>query len=345
MDSLSELTITLSDLAGPSGQEDRVQEYLSRRWRAAGVEVEQTQVGNLIGRLGGEGPKRVLVAHADEIGLMVKSITSNGLIHIWPASPDHRGRPPFWHSPVNNPVTLLADDGDVDGQLVYASGHVRGADRSDGFDWNDWFVDIGATNRDEVESLGIHPGTRIVSSARARLVGDTIVGKAMDDRAALAVVTRLVETIDRSALTCELWVASTVQEENSMIGASSLVDAVGFESAVVLDVGLCGDVPGVDPDDFPGRLRAGPMIVHQDGSVHYSHRLSRELAEVAEDQGLPHQHVVFQYYSTDGAELIRRGVESALVAVPTRYTHTPNEMVAASDLAACVQLLAGLVCR
>ena len=37
--------------------------------------------------------------------------------------------------------------------------------------------------------------------------------------------------------------------------------------------------------------------------------------------------------------LIRRGVESALVTYPTRYTHSPIETVDEGDLRACVDLL------
>jgi len=42
---------------------------------------------------------------------------------------------------------------------------------------------------------------------------------------------------------------------------------------------------------------------------------------------------------TEMAELIRQGIESALIAPPMRYTHSPFETVHEDDLRKMVQLL------
>jgi tetrahedral aminopeptidase len=56
--------------------------------------------------------------------------------------------------------------------------------------------------------------------------------------------------------------------------------------------------------------------------------------------GMLVQPAIFQNFASDGEAFIRRGVETALVAFPTRYTHSPFEMVDEQDLTQCVQLLA-----
>ncbi|MBX6342230.1 MAG: M20/M25/M40 family metallo-hydrolase, partial [Thermomicrobiaceae bacterium] len=205
--------------------------------------------------------------------------------------------------------------------------------------WNDWFVDLGYTEREAVERLGIHPGCRVVVNPPTRRLGDAIVGKAMDNRAALAIATALAERADPSRLRYELWVGSSVQEENGLLGASSIPEMHRFDFAIALDVGLTGDVPGTSPENHPARLGQGPLVVHQDASVHYSHRLTMALVETAQAKGIPIQQAVFQNYGSDGAELIRRGVETALLTFPTRYTHSPSEMVSERDLVQCVDLL------
>ena len=48
---------------------------------------------------------------------------------------------------------------------------------------------------------------------------------------------------------------------------------------------------------------------------------------------------MFQHYGSDGAALVRRGTETALLTYPTRYTHSPVETVDEGDLGACVDLL------
>jgi endoglucanase len=130
-----------------------------------------------------------------------------------------------------------------------------------------------------------------------------------------------------------------VQEENGLLGASSIPEVHPFDFAINLDVGLCGDVPGTSADSHPSKLGEGPIIVHQDASVHYSHRMTMALAETGAANDIPIQHAIFQNYGSDGAELIRRGVETVLLTMPTRYTHSPNEMVTERDCVQCVDLI------
>lgn len=335
-----DLIKTLTEIPGPTGQEDRVHEWCANHWSTFAEHVEITQVGNVIAKVGGSGPRLIVLAHGDELGLNVKSITDNGLLHIWPAAADRRGRPPYWYNPVNSRVTVLADHGDVDGQLVYASGHVvGGANQKSNFEWNDWFVDLGHSTREQVEALGIHPGTRIAINVPTRRLGDTVIGKAMDDRAPLAVATSLAERVDVDKLNYELWVASSIQEENGLIGASSIADYADFDLGIALDVGLCGDVPGTSVANHPSVLRGGPIVVHQDSTANYSARMCRAVVEAGRQRGLTVQQAVFQNYGSDGSALLKRGIETILLTMPTRYTHSPNEMVTESDCVACVDLM------
>jgi putative aminopeptidase FrvX len=335
-----DLVKTLTEIPGPTGQEDRVHTWCANHWSGFAEHVEITRVGNVLARVGGEGPSIILLAHGDELGLIVKSITENGLLHIWPTGRIASNRPPHWYTPINSPVLILADNGDVDGQLCYASGHVIGGGTGkDHFVWDDWFVDIGVATRQQAEDLGIHPGTRLVVNNPTRRVGDTIVGKAMDNRAALSIATSVAEKAELTKIKYQLWIGSTIQEENGLIGASSIIESHPFEYGVALDVGLCGDVPGTSKAAHPAELRKGPIVVHQDSSVNYSQRMTMALVNAGRETGINVQQAVFQNYGSDGAELTRRGVETVLLTMPTRYTHSPNEMVTEADLNACVDLL------
>ena len=166
----------------------------------------------------------------------------------------------------------------------------------------------------------------------------------MDDRAALAIATAVGERLaGRDDLAYEVWLASTVQEENGLLGASSLADEQRFDYAIALDVGLTGDIPGPDERDFPARLGCGPIVVYQDATAHYSRRLSDTLVTTARAENIPIQTAIFQHYGSDGAALIRRGVETALLTYPTRYTHSAIETVDEGDLKHTVTLLVALL--
>ena len=332
---------TLSELPGPTGHEDAVQDWIGDRWSNFAY-VERTRVGNVIATVGGSGRRLLIMAHADEICFMVKSVSDDGFLHLWPYYGDLRGYPPRWVMPLNQPALVLTETGTVSGFFATTSGHVlQKRDDTVRWEWNDWFVDLGMNSRDEVEALGVFPGCRVIWNPPVRRYGaHRITGKAMDDRAALAIATIAGEELaKRNDLAYEICLASTVQEENGLVGAQSIADSLDVDLCLNLDVGLVGDHPGPDARDFPNKLGAGPAVVYQDASVHYSRKLSDRILKIGQEHEIPVQRAIYQQYGSDGAALIRRGIEAALLTYPTRYTHSPVETIDERDINALVDLL------
>jgi endoglucanase len=181
----------------------------------------------------------------------------------------------------------------------------------------------------------------VIWNPKVQRYGNTLItGKAMDDRAALAIATIAAEELSkRDDLAYEVVIASTVQEENGLVGAQSVADTVDVDLCLNLDVGLVGDIPGPDRQDFPSKLGGGPVVVYQDSSVHYSRKLSDRVLRIGREHDIPVQRAIYQQYGSDGAAMIKRGVESALIAYPTRYTHSPVETVDERDITWTVDLL------
>jgi tetrahedral aminopeptidase len=343
-----DLVKTLCELPGPIGHEEPVQDWIAERWGGF-AEVQRTRVNNVLAKVGGSGRKLAIMAHADEICFMIKSISDDGFLHIWPYYGEPRGVPPRWVMPLNQPALVVTSSGNIEGVFATASGHVAGNrdDPNFRFGWNDWFIDIGVSSRAEAEALGIHAGCRAIWNPPVRRSGaHNIVGKAMDDRAALAIATLAGERLAaRTDLAYEVWLVSTVQEENGLLGASSVADSLDLDLCINLDVGLTGDIPGPDKRDFPCRLGAGPVVVYQDVTAHYSRVLSNRLVEIAGEHQIPVQRAIYQNYGSDAAALLKRGIEAALLTYPTRYTHSPIETVNEVDLIHCVDLLVEFATR
>jgi endoglucanase len=340
-----ELVKTLTELVGPTGHEDRVQAWIADRWRALDMEVRATPIGNVNARLGGKGPKLLIGAHADEIGFAIKSIDDRG--YLWLTSgrgmAEQRAPEPV---PLALPALVLGDRGDVPGTFVTVTGHVmtrqqRTYAESHNYDWLDFYVDVGARSRDEAERMGLHAGCPVINWVETRRNGNNIVGRAMDDRAGLAVMTKLAERVAKADLRYEVWFTSTVQEEIGLIGARSV--AGGFDLGIAVEVGLAGDIPLVDPRSMPVALGKGPVVIHKDASVVYTPSVTRKIVGAAAAAGIPIQHATFQNFSSDGREWIQQGVPTAMVAFPCRHTHSPNETVQESDLEQLTDLLAAFV--
>jgi endoglucanase len=79
-------------------------------------------------------------------------------------------------------------------------------------DYNDFFVDLGMESRWEAEAIGVHIGAGVIWHAPTRRVGKRMVGKAMDDRMLLAIMTLLLDELDPEQLQYELWFVATIQD-------------------------------------------------------------------------------------------------------------------------------------
>ncbi|HBY98472.1 MAG: M20/M25/M40 family metallo-hydrolase [Ardenticatenaceae bacterium] len=335
----------LTELPGPIGREEKVLAYLEEHWGSRVVRIERDGIGNLIARVGGRGPKLLVDAHADEICLMVQSITPDGFLRLsqWNRHPQSV---PGWLYPIGQPALVIGRNSSVQGFFAAQTGHIANAHPAGSAErpWNDIFIDIGATSADEARSWGIQIGNRAIWTPQTRRVGHYITGKAMDNRVAIAIMALLLEEIDPEALNFELAYSVTVQEENGCTGALSLCLREGFHQAIAIDVGLSGDLPLEGLNFMPVRLGGGPTLVHKDW-VHYDPHLTDQLLDHAERAGIPVQHAIFHNYGSDGGAFIRQGIRTALLAFPCRYTHSPFETVALSDLLLSVDLLKEFLTR
>lgn len=339
-----ELIRTLTELSGPVGQEGVVLDFIEQLWREQGATLQRTRVGNVLARVGGAGPKVVLVAHADELCYLVRAIHPDGF--LWLANGQGWQRATSFRNgfTIGQRVRVLARAGELPGVIGAVTGHLASIalDEPKELTWSDFWVDTGLS-RDELAARGVTPGTRVIWDARTEQFGPYVVGKALDDRVPLAVLTEVLKRVPPDELGCQLTLACTIQEEIGVIGASALAAEEPFAAAVAVEVGLTADIPGVEDREGPLRMGAGPALVHKDSLVHYDYNLTRRLEQVAGEASIPIQHAVFGSFGSDGVAFMKSGTPSALVAFPTRYTHTPFEMGHLEDIEALVAWLCAFV--
>jgi endoglucanase len=338
----------LTEFIGPVGQEGEIIAHIEKLWQDAGLATERTAIGNLLGRVGGAGnAKRLLIAaHADELCYLVRAIDPNGFLYLangqgWTRTTDLRN-----YFTVGSRVCVLARSGLIPGVIAAPTGHAATIALPDlrELTWNDMWVDT-ALSRDELIARGVTPGTRIVWDGKTELWGRHVVGKALDDRVPIAVMTELVKRVPADQLKWDVTLAATVQEEIGIIGASALAAREKFDAAIIVEIGLAGDIPQVGLNAIPTRLGGGPLLIHKDSIIHYDHALTAELERTAAAANIPIQHAVFGSFGSDGASFMRADVPAAMIAFPARYTHSPFEMGHLGDIEQMVDWLAAFVCQ
>jgi putative aminopeptidase FrvX len=337
---------TLLDTPGPSAFEAAP----ARVWRAEAQrfadEVRGDVSGNSFASLNAQGKPRVMLAgHIDEIGVMVTHIDDEGYVSFdgiggW----DHQVF-------VGQRVRLLGRQGPVVGVVGKKAIHLmEKEDREKVSKIADLWIDIGATSRSEAERQLRVGDPGVLAAGVLEFPNGRLVSRSIDNRIGAFVVLEALRILaaDGSRPDAAVTAVATSREEIAATGGGARSSAAMLEPdvAIVVDVTHATDYPGIDKrkhGDY--RLGAGPVL-SRGASV--SEPVFERLAATAEAEGIPYSIEAASRDTHTDAEAIfnaHRGVATALVSVPNRYMHSPNEMIALEDLDRTARLLAAFVRR
>ena len=347
LDATAELMKNLTEAPGPSGFEEAVREIVVREFDELGLDVQFDGLGSVLanGGYAAGGPRVMVTAHLDEVGLMVQHITPDGFVRVktlggWlrQALPDQR-----W--------TILGRQGPVTGVSGIRTIHVTpGSQRDRVWSLEETFLDLGATSAAEVEAMGVRPGDGIApQSDFVVLPNQRYAAKAWDDRVGLAVMLVAARRIRDEGIRIPadvVWVATT-QEEIGLRGAQTAVALASPDIGISIEAGVSADFPGIGPTQAQERLGRGPGIFLLDSSMIPNRKLSDFFFDVAKDAGISLQPDVLTGYGEDGAEIQRfdTGRPSVNITVPTRYLHAHTGIIQRSDFDQAVELLLQVLSR
>ena len=315
----------LTQLFGPSGSEELVAQFIATQVRPYCDELKTDTLGNLIVLRHGTGKRIMVAAHMDEIGLMITHIDKEGFLRFAPLGG------------VRIP--------NLEGQRVkFGNGRigtigVEKLDKPTDFKLERLYLDIGVSSREEAEQL-VHIGETAVFVGDFIESGSRLISKAFDDRIGCFVA---IEALKRTKSTHELAFVFTVQEEIGTRGAKTAAYTLEPDLAIAVDVTATGDTPKAHPMSV--NLGSGVGIKVLDRSMVTSPQIKRWMADVATDKNIPFQWEVLEYGGTDSGaiHLSRGGVPSGVLSIPTRYVHSPAEMMDKRDVEAAVDLLVALL--
>jgi putative aminopeptidase FrvX len=336
---------TLLDTPGPSAFEAApARVWRTEAGRFAGS-VRADVAGNSFATLNGEGGPRVMFAgHIDEIGIMVSHIDDEGYISFdtiggW----DHQVF-------VGQRVRMLGREGPVAGVVGKKAIHLmEKEDREKVSKVEELWIDIGAAGRAEAERRLRIGDPGVLAAGVLEFPNGRLVSRCIDNRiGAFVVLEALRQLADGPRPAASVTAVATTREEIAATGGGARSSAATLEPdvAIVVDVTHATDYPGIDKrrhGDY--RLGGGPVL-SRGASV--SEIVFERLAEAADAERIPYAIEAASRDTHTDAEAIfnaHRGVATALVSVPNRYMHSPNEMIAIEDLDRTARLLAAFVRR
>ena len=286
----------------------------------------------------GKKYKVVIEGHADEISWFVNYISDDGFIHVI-----RNGGSDQLIAPSKR-VNIHTKNGIIKGVFGWPAIHVRvGKEANITPDLNNIFIDIGAKNREEVLSKGVHPGCVITYEDELTTInGNFYCGRALDNRIGgfcIAEVARMLHE-NKIKLPYTLYIVNSVQEEVGLRGAEMIADTIKPNVAIVTDVCHDTSTPLMNPK-VQGDIRCGrgPCLAYAP-AVH--NNLLNLIIETAEAEKIPFQRNANSRSTgtdTDAFAYSNGGVVSALISLPLRYMHTTVEMAHKKDVEQVIQLI------
>jgi putative aminopeptidase FrvX len=333
----------LSDVHGVSGFERSVA-TLVRDELDDICEMSQDRLGSIICRLSssGPGPRVALAGHMDEIGFMVKQITKEGMIKF-------QGLGGWWDQVLlGQRVCIDTAEGCVLGIIGATPPHLVDEEkRKNVVKADDMFIDIGASDKEQVEALGVKIGGPIVPAGECveMSVEGRLLGKAWDDRVGVALFIHALRKLSGQSLPCEVFGVGTVQEEVGLRGAATSAFAVKPDVALILETAIPGDVPGIKEEDSSVKLGGGPGLYLIDGSMIANPRLRDLVVETCKENEIAYQFAMLMRGGTDGGRyhLNAAGTPSIVIGVAARHIHSHGAIIDVGDYAHTVNLLCKVI--
>lgn len=304
-------------LVGPSGQEMQPAAYFAEKFRPFVDEVTVDAMFNVIAHKKGTGPKVMLCAHMDEIGMMVTAIEEDGAIRLGNVGGVDPRILPASRVWVHGKEKLFGTIGALPPHLLTA------ADRQKNYTADNLYVDVGLPG-DKVKEL-VHIGDLVTfNTPLTPLMNEQVACKTMDDRACVSMLLLAAERLQKLHCDADVYFVGSTQEEVGSRGAMTAAFAIDPDLAVALDVDHA-TIPGSRPDTTVDGdclcVSIGPYL---------QPKLVSRLMDCAKEHHVKVQTAVAARYTAtdaDDVSIARAGVPTVLLSLPLKYMHTSVETI------------------
>jgi len=319
----------LSDIPGVSGFETKVRNYIEEKIKDKVDHIEIDKIGNLIAFKKGKSDKKIMItAHMDEVGFIVSNIEEDGKISILPlGSIDPR---------VVLGKKVLIGEKQIPGVIGSKPIHLLSGNEGK-ISFENVKVDIGATKKQEAENK-VKIGDFVSFAPNAISHKEWISGKALDNRGGCSILLDLITNGIENYY--NLYFAFVVQEETGLRGSGPAASKINPDYAIVVETTTSGDNPEFPEARRSSELGKGPVITPAHRGYINDEKLFNFAVKVAKENNIPFQIKRRTVGGTDAARIaITTGTPSLVIAIPSRYIHSPMSVLNLDDYNNTLKLL------
>ena len=317
-----ELLRKLTETDAPSGRENIICEFIKNEAVSLGYDVTIDSLGSVIAHRKGSGKKLMIAAHTDEIGVIVNFIDDNGFIRFAAVGG------------LDTKELMKRRVRFSNGTVGIISAEEKAFEEK--AELGKMYIDIGAKDRETaLEKVSI--GDMAVFCGDFYQNGDTVISKALDDRAGCYIMLKAMAQIPECKN--DIYFVFTAQEEVGLRGSKTSAFSVMPDIAIAIDVTDVGDTPDAAKSDV--RIGGGAAIKVMDRSVLCDRGVVSTLRELAQVNKIPYTSEIMTEGGTDAGAiaLTGAGVKVGGISVPVRYIHSPSELASINDINDCIRLL------
>ncbi|RHW38184.1 M20/M25/M40 family metallo-hydrolase [Neobacillus notoginsengisoli] len=296
-----ESLVKLVSIASPTGNTGKAIAFVEEFMVNHNVAVKRNNKGGLIATIPGKETKRsrMLTAHVDTLGAMVKEIKPSGRLKI-----DLIGG--FKYNSIEGEYcTIETSSGKTyTGTILMhqTSVHVyKDAGKAERNQDNmEIRIDEKVHSPEEVRKLGIEVGDFVSFDPRVKVTpSGYIKSRHLDDKASVAILMQLIKRIKEEKIELPNTTHFLFSNNEEIgYGGNSNIPPETVEYLAV-DMGAMGD--GQSTDEYTVSICA------KDASGPYHYGLRKKLVNLAKEKGIAYKLDIYPYYGSDASAAIRSG--------------------------------------
>ncbi|MEB6549906.1 M42 family metallopeptidase [Heyndrickxia sporothermodurans] len=298
-----ELIKQLVSIPSPSGNTKKVIDFCEQYLKDSNVEMNRNRKGGLIITLPGKNTKqhRMLTAHVDTLGAMVKEVKANGRLKLTMIGGFR------WNSVEGEYCKIETSSGKVytgtilmHQQSVHVYKDAGKAERNE--DNIEVRIDEKVLNEQDVRALGIEEGDFVSFEPRVEITeSGYIKSRHLDDKASAAILLRLIKFIKENNVELPYTTHFLISNNEEIgYGGNSNITPETVEYLAV-DMGALGD--GQSSDEYTVSICA------KDSSGPYHYGLRKHLVNLAKENNIEYKVDIYPFYGSDASAAIRAGFD------------------------------------